>query len=119
MALFFDKTWFDAALARCHLQREDLARALGLGDRELAEIWKDQRELSAKEVATMAALLAVGPEEIAHHAGVSTPVPREGGGPRAGTVPGDDFLAQFDARLTRVEHLLEEVRARLQEKRGQ
>jgi transcriptional regulator with XRE-family HTH domain len=71
MALFFDRDWFDAALARSHLARADLARALGLSDAEIAEVWKDQRELSAGQVATMAALLAVSAEEIARHAGVS------------------------------------------------
>ena len=65
MALFFDKDWFDAALARAGLTRAILAQALGLGEAELAEVWKDQRELSARDVATLAALLAVPAEEIA------------------------------------------------------
>jgi transcriptional regulator with XRE-family HTH domain len=112
MALFFDKDWFDAALTRCHMRREDLARALGLSERDIAEIWKDQRELSAKEVAAIAALLGIHPEAVAHHAGVSTPVPRTEIG------LDKDALAQFDARLTRVEHLLEEIKALLQDGGG-
>ena len=41
MALFFDKEWFDAKLESAHLSRADLARALGLTDTQVAEIWKD------------------------------------------------------------------------------
>ncbi len=107
MALFFDKDWFDAALARSHMQRDDLARALGLSDVEIAELWKDQRELSAAEVSTIAALLAVSPEDIAHHAGVSTPVPRADAG---------DALARLEARLARVETLLEDIKILLEQR---
>ncbi len=107
MALFFDKDWFDAALARSHMRRADLARALGLSDEEIAELWKDQRELSPAEVSTIAALLAVSPEEIAHHAGVSTPVPRADAG---------DALARLEARLARVETLLEDMKALLEQR---
>jgi len=74
MALFFDTEWFDARLTAAHLSRTDAARALGLTEGEIAEVWKDQRELSARDVATLAVLLAVTPHEIAQHAGISTPV---------------------------------------------
>src|SRR5690242_5196814 len=47
MALFFDTEWFDARLAAAHLSRADVARALGLSQGEVDEVWKDQRELSA------------------------------------------------------------------------
>ena len=92
MALFFDGEWFDAQLAAAHLSRADAARALGVSERELAEIWKDQRELSARDVSILAALLAVTPQDIAHHAGISTPVPKA-----------QPTLADLAARLEKVE----------------
>lgn len=104
MALFFDTAWFDARLASAHLTRSDAARALGLSDGEIAEVWKDQRELSARDVATLAALLAAAPQEIAHHAGISTPVPK------AQTVS----LADLSARLERVEAELARIKALLE-----
>ncbi len=100
MALFFDATWFDAKLASVHLSRGDLARALGLSDSEIAEMWKDQRELSARQVSIIASLLGVNAKEIAERAGISTPVPRES----------NAALAEIDARLTRIEHSLEELK---------
>jgi transcriptional regulator with XRE-family HTH domain len=100
MALFFDTTWFDAKLASVHLSRGDLARALGLSDSEIAEMWKDQRELSARQVSVIASLLGVNAKEIAERAGISTPVPRES----------NATLAEIDARLTRIEHSLEELK---------
>jgi transcriptional regulator with XRE-family HTH domain len=92
MALFFDVPWFDARLAAVHLTRSDIARALGLSDGEIAEVWKDQRELSARDVAALAALLAATPQEIANHAGISTPMPKQ-----------QPSLADLAARLERVE----------------
>lgn len=110
MALFFDKDWFDAALTRAGLTRETLALALGLDDTQIGEVWKDQRELSAREVATIAALFAVTPEAVAHHAGVSTPVPRP-----ASEAPGT--LNEIAARLERVETKLDELKALMLELR--
>jgi hypothetical protein len=107
MALFFDKEWFDARLAATHLARGDVARALGLSDVELAEVWKDQRELSARDVNLLAALFAVTPHEIAHHAGISTPVPKTQSGPT---------LAELSARLERVEVVLNEIKTLLLER---
>lgn len=101
MALFFDAGWFDAKLATAHLSRDDLGRVLGLSDGEIAEMWKDQRELSAPQVAVIAGLLGVNAKEVAEHAGISTPVPKES---PAG-------LAQIDARLARIEQSLEELKA--------
>lgn len=92
MALFFDIEWFDGQLEAAHLARADVARALGLSEHEIAEVWKDQRELSARDVSILAALLAVSPEEIANHAGISTPVPAQA-----------ISLADLAARLARVE----------------
>ena len=105
MALFFDTVWFDARLVSAHLTRSDVARALGLSDGEIAEVWKDQRELSARDVATLAALLAVTPQEIAQHAGISTPVPN--------TSPS---LADLAVRLERVEVELAAIKLLIKER---
>lgn len=102
MALFFDGEWFDARLAAAHLSRADIARALGLSEEAIGEIWKDQREISAKDVTILAALLAASPQEIATHAGISTPVPKTG-----------PTLAELAARLEKVETELAQLRAHL------
>jgi transcriptional regulator with XRE-family HTH domain len=107
MALFFDMAWFDARLAAAPLARSDVARALGLSEGEIAEVWKDQRELSARDVATLAALLAATPQEIAQHAGISTPVPKQQGAPS---------LADLSARLERVEAELAQLKALMRER---
>lgn len=101
MALFFDSEWFDARLAAVHLSRADLGRALGLDENEIAEMWKDQRELSARDVALISALLNVSAEDVAKHAGISTPVPR------------GDRLSEIAQRLERVERMLEEIKSLL------
>ncbi len=75
MALFFDAAWFDQKLASLGLVRATVAMALGVSDHEIGDIWKDQRELSARDVAILANLLDTTPAEIAERAGVSTPVP--------------------------------------------
>lgn len=75
MALFFDAEWFDARLAERGLDRAVLAAAAGLSEADLALAFKDQRELSAAEVAVFAEMLGVSAAEAAHRAGVSTPVP--------------------------------------------
>ena len=98
MALFFDSQWFDARLAALSLKRADMAAALGMGESEIAEVWKDQRELSADHVRLIAALLNVEPKEVADRAGVSTPVPRD-----------DDI----ETRLARIEAELAEIKALL------
>ena len=76
MALFFDAEWFDARLAERGLSRAVLASVSGMSEAELTLAFKDQRELSASEVAAFAELLGVTPVEVAHHAGVSTPTPQ-------------------------------------------
>ncbi|MBX3479707.1 MAG: helix-turn-helix transcriptional regulator [Caulobacter sp.] len=75
MALFFDAPWFDDRLAERGLDRAVLAAAAGLSEEALALVFKDQRELSAAEVAAFAEILGVPAAEAAHRAGVSTPVP--------------------------------------------
>lgn len=100
MALFFDGTWFDERLASVGLVRAALASALGLSDGELAEVWKDQRELSARDVSVIAALLGVTPQSVALHAGISTPSPKDQAEPS---------LAELAERLARVEKALAEL----------
>ena len=75
MALFFDRGWFDGRLRELSLGREIVAGALQLSEEQVGEVWKDQRELSGGQVSVLAHLLDVSVEEIAHHAGVSTPLP--------------------------------------------
>jgi len=102
MALFFDSEWFDAQLKAVHLSRADLSRALGLNEGEIAEVWKDQRELSAREVSLIASLLGVAPQDVAHRAGVSTPVPKP---------QGADDIAR---RLERIEAMLGDIKVLLE-----
>ena len=104
MALFFDQAWFDARLAERHLGKGDLGAVLGLDERAVAEIWKDQRELKADDVTVISALLNLPPAEIASRAGISTPVPGQ-------TVArkGDDLAA----RLAAIEAKLDEILRRL------
>jgi transcriptional regulator with XRE-family HTH domain len=104
MALFFDSGWFDARLSQLGLSRAALAAALGLDDAALAEMWKDQREVTADHVRVMAALLGVSSAEIATRAGVSTPLPRDA----------DDI----ERRLARIEAELAEIKALLKARRG-
>lgn len=105
MALFFDTDWFDARLKAAHLSRGDVARALGLSEGEIAEVWKDQRELSARDVATLAALLAVTPQDIAQHAGISTPVPKPA-----------VSVADLAARLERLEAEVAAIKDKLKDR---
>ena len=75
MALFFDAEWFDARLADRGLSRDVLAAVTGMSQADLALVFKDQRELSAAEVAAFAEILGVSGAETARQAGVSTPNP--------------------------------------------
>lgn len=109
MALFFDAAWFDAQLARLGLARSTIAAALGLGEADVNEIWKDQRELSAHDVSIIAALLGVTVAEVASRAGVSTPVPREAGN--------DAALKAIAERLERIEAALIELKVLVRERK--
>mgnify|MGYP005838081913 CR=1 FL=1 len=93
MALFFDQQWFDKRLETVRRSREDVAARLDLTSEQVAEIWKDQRELLPHEVSALADLLEAAPAEVADHAGVSTPVP---------PVSGDGDLKAVLARLDEV-----------------
>jgi transcriptional regulator with XRE-family HTH domain len=103
MALFFDAGWFDQRLASLGLVRATVAMALGLSDQEVGEIWKDQRELSARDVAILANLLDTTPAEVAERAGISTPVPK--------APSSDPSLKEISERLARIEAALAELTA--------
>jgi transcriptional regulator with XRE-family HTH domain len=113
MALFFDAEWFDAKAAARNLSRSDVAGALGITGEEIALVWKDQRELSGREVAALAALFDVTPAEIAQRAGVSTPIPKSSSGDVASA------LAEVTDRLTRLERAVADVKALLLDLRKQ
>jgi hypothetical protein len=98
VALFFDVAWFETQLEDRGLSRAALAAGAGMGEADLALVFKDQRELSTAEVTAFAELLGAAPAEIAEHAGVSTPVPRAEGV--------DDRLSRIEARLAAVEAAL-------------
>jgi transcriptional regulator with XRE-family HTH domain len=76
MALFFDTRWFDSRLLAMGLSHADVSAALGVTGEQLSEIWKDQRELSVKDVRLLAALLGTDVKEISERAGIATPMPR-------------------------------------------
>ena len=64
-----------------------MAAAAGMSAADLALIFKDQREISAGEVAVFAELLGVEAAEVAARAGVSTPVPGRRARRTAGSRP--------------------------------
>ncbi len=103
MALFFDASWFRGRLTERGVSEAALAAGAGMSEADLVLVFKDQRELSAAEVAAFAELLGASPAEIAHHAGVSTPVPQA------------DPLA---ARLARIERRLDAIEAALARREG-
>ncbi len=105
MALFFDAAWFDERLAECGLSREALAAVAGLSAADLALTFKDQREISAREVAVFAELLGAEAAEVASRAGVSTPVPGRASG-------ADVRIAALEARVAALEAELAALKAR-------
>jgi hypothetical protein len=75
MTLFFDSDWFDGRLEERGLTRATLGAVCGIGEAEIALLFKDQRELRPREVTLFAELLGARPAEVAEHAGVSTRAP--------------------------------------------
>lgn len=123
MALFFDRRWFDSRLEELGLARDIVAGALQLSDGQVEEVWKDQRELSEAQVSTLAHLLNVTVEEIAHHAGISTPIPPSistsistghpvGDGREMQQMLG--LLSQMNDRMTRLEEEVVSLRKLMQ-----
>lgn len=96
MALFFDAPWFDERLGERGLTRAVLGAAAGLSEADLALVFKDQREVSAQQVARMAELLGVPAAEVAARAGASTPVPAEAGAR-------DQRIEALERRVARLE----------------
>ena len=107
MALFFDAQWFDAQLSARGLSRADAANALGLDAAQIAELWKDQRELTVRDVRVLAQLIGASAQEVANRAGVSTPVPVERPEDSAAAI------AELSERLARVERGMLELKALL------
>ena len=103
MALFFDQAWFDAQLNAVGASRDDVAKLLKLSSEQVGELWKDQRELRAADVAALARLLQVGAAEVAKRAGISTPAPEEGGDVQ-------QRLSEMNERLTRIERMIVELK---------
>ncbi len=69
MALFFDYQWFDGRLAAHGLGRGDVAARLSLTGEQVDQLFKDQRELSAKDVLVLAEMLGEAAGEVADRAG--------------------------------------------------
>ncbi len=100
MALFFDAGWFDAKLAERGLSRAVMAAVSGMGEADLALVYKDQREVSAAEVAAFAELLGVTPAEVALRAGISTPTPQAD--PLARIAALEEKVAALEAEVARL-----------------
>lgn len=100
MALFFDQNWFDGRLGERGLSRAVLAAVSGMSEAELALVWKDQRELTAAEVASFAELLGVTGAEVADRAGISTPVP--GADPLTRIAGLEQRVAALEAEIARL-----------------
>ncbi|MGB1086986.1 MAG: DNA-binding protein [Alphaproteobacteria bacterium] len=101
MALFFDSRWFDARLSDIGADRDQLAAHLGLTRTDIDMIFKDQRELTQDEVASLAQFLNRPVEEVVDKAGIATPKPSpsrtHGGNDQA------DRLHQLERRVALLE----------------
>ncbi len=116
MALFFDQDWFDQQLASLERTQADIAALLQVSAQEVAEIWKDQRELLPHEVSALATFLHVSPADVADHAGVSTPVPASGNDTDLAVVL--NRLDEMNGRLARVERVLVDLKSLVLEQRA-
>ena len=121
MALFFDQRWFTDRLNALGKTPNGLAEAMGIPLIDLAAVWKDQRELSVEEVRAMAEFLDAPEQDVASHAGISTPIPvDEGADGTPDTEQPNAVLARLDrmdARLERLERMVGDVHALLMEER--
>ncbi len=117
MALFFDQDWFDQQLKALDATQEDVAALLRLSAVQVAEIWKDQRELLPHEVSALAKFFKVTPADVADHAGVSTPVPssHEGTADLGVLV---DKIDEMNGRLVRIERALVDLKSLVLEQRA-
>lgn len=113
MALFFDQEWFDAKLLQRGLNRAALAAVLGVSLADLDDMWKDQREITPREVMLLAELLGVSAEEIAERGGVATPVPAVSTDLSRLMTRLEAIEARLDAMEARLESSLAEIRAKL------
>lgn len=111
MALFFDQAWFDAKLKEIGATKDDVARVLKLSAEQVGEIWKDQRELRMADVQALSRFLKVAAADIAHRAGISTPVPSEPAGI-------GQRLDEMNERLTRIERMIVELKTLVLTSRG-
>jgi uncharacterized protein YceH (UPF0502 family) len=102
MALFFDGDWFDGRLGERGLSRGVLAASAGMSAADLALVFKDQREVSAREVAAFAELLGEPAAEVAARAGISTPVPDQARDPAARIAALERRVAVLEAELARL-----------------
>jgi uncharacterized protein YceH (UPF0502 family) len=107
MALFFDQLWYDARLAERGLSRTVLAAVAGMTGEELALAYKDQRELTAAQIAAFAELLGVPLAEAARRAGI---------GAHAVAAPGEApsleaRVATLEARVAALEAELARLKA--------
>tara|TARA_E500000305_G_C3936114_1_gene195175 strand:+ start:179 stop:547 length:369 start_codon:yes stop_codon:yes gene_type:complete len=109
MALFFDQDWFNQQLKSIARTHEDVAALLQLSSMQVAEIWKDQRELLPHEVGALAKFLNATPAEVADHAGVSTPVPGELDDADLASVV--TRLDEMNGRLDRIERALVDLKS--------
>ena len=100
MALFFDAEWFDARLGERGLSRQVMAAAAGMSAADLGLVFKDQREVSAGEVAVFAELLGAPAAEVAAHAGVSTPLPGKAADGRIAAL--ERRVAALEAEIARL-----------------
>lgn len=68
----------------------------------MALVFKDQREISAAEVAAFAELLGVEPAELASRAGISTPVPSQASDADARIAALERRMAALEAEVARL-----------------
>ncbi len=118
MALFFDRSWFEARLAALNLPPSALAAAAGLDAESLSLIFKDQREVRPEEVRAFAWVLGVSPEEAAQRCGVSTRAPDPIGAGPARLAALEERLAAAETRLAQAEARLAQAEARLERLAG-